>query len=244
MDEHAVRRARWSAATLWIAVGLGLASPASAQEPSPAEAGVVAEAPDRSPRPGQSLALDTASLATGAFARMHALLEKTIFRVDVLRLQLRVDSPTASRLAQLAAGRDYSESLADSVADVVLRSPDAWARIRFERDIGLGRFVDGILENVKAAERAGIIGPADVEHMQVSLPVWFDFLAERGVLEGDELWYRMRPDSLRTIYKAVDGSVLLDQTDEGAAPTRILLGSYLAPGSDFRERLVRSLLEE
>ncbi len=189
-------------------------------------------------------AMDTTSLASGPYSEMSALLEKTIFKVDVLTLRIRVGRSAAARLDRVLRGRRYSDALADSVAEIMVSANDAWARIVFERGVRLGQFLDGVLGNVRKAWKAGLIEAADYERMSAMLPVWFGFLEDRRIREGDRLLYRIRQESLRTIYIGVEGAVLLDQTDLGASPPRILLGSYFAPGSDFRKALVRSLLAE
>jgi hypothetical protein len=73
--------------------------------------------------------------------------------------------------------------------------------------------------------------------------VWFDFLGERGIWEGDEVFYRIQGDTLRTIYRSADERILLDQTDVGPASRLSVLGSYFVEGSDFREGLIKSLFE-
>ena len=75
-----------------------------------------------------------------------------------------------------------------------------------------------------------------------SLPVWFGFLEERRIQDGDRLSYEIRADTLRTVYWGTDeGEILLDQTDVGRQNVLALLGAYFAPGSSFRKKLVRSL---
>ncbi len=56
------------------------------------------------------------------------------------------------------------------------------------------------------------------------------------------MYYRIRGDSLHTVYLASDGETLLDQVDVGPERRLSVLGGYFAPGSDFRDKLVDSLL--
>ncbi|MFQ5689234.1 MAG: hypothetical protein ACE5HQ_03065 [Gemmatimonadota bacterium] len=190
---------------------------------------------------GDFTAPDTVSLARGPFSTMSMRLDKTPLHLNVLSLRLRLDLETAERLRRLAAGRSYSENLADSIARTVVDVRDAWARIRFARSVGLGQFLDGILGNVRKAWKAGIIERSDYNHMKKNLRRWFAFLRRRGIRKGDQLLYRVRSGSLRTIFMTADGRVLLDQTDRGRSPPRILMGSYFAPDSDFRRPLIESL---
>ncbi len=184
---------------------------------------------------------DTASLGDGPFSRMHTLLEKTIFQVDVLTLEVRFGTQDSERIERLARGRHYSDELADSIARVAIRSQDAWAQVEFERGVSLDQFVDGVRDNLERARKAGIIDRGAFEMISSGLPRWFSFLRERGIEEGDRIVYRIRGDTLRTRFIAADGAELLDQTDVGPERRRAVLGSYFVRGSDFREGLIESL---
>ncbi len=188
-------------------------------------------------------AVDTASLAPDGDAGMEALLEKTIFKVDVLRLRVRFGAETAGRLGRAAAAEIDRDALADSVATIVLDSHDVWARIRFERDVRLDQFVDGVVEDLAKARRAGIIDETTFRGVSADLPRWFAFLEARRIRDGDQIWYRIRGDTLRTIYVGVDDGVLLDQTDVGPDRRLAVLGGYLAPGASLRRGLVESYID-
>lgn len=179
----------------------------------------------------------------GPFSEMSALLEKTLFKVDVLTLQVRVSEETAAELARLVRGRKYSDELADSAAALVLRERDAWARIEFQRGVSLRQLVDGIRDNMKKAVEAGLLAEEDFAMITAAMPVWFGFLEVEGASKGDEILYRIRGDSLRTVYRTVGQEVLLDQVDVGPERRMAVLGSYFAPGSDFRKGLIRSLFQ-
>jgi hypothetical protein len=196
------------------------------------------------PAPGQSttnLPMDTASLSSGAQCCMHVLLEKTIFKVDVLTLEIRFGQEDQHEIGRLVSGRDYSRSVADSVADIAVNSRDAFARIEFLRDVSLSQFVDGVREDLGHARDAGIIGRSDYEMISANIPRWFSFLEERGIRKGDRILYRIKGDTLRTQYIRVNGELALDQTDLGAERRLAVLGSYLAPKSSFRRGLIGSL---
>lgn len=190
---------------------------------------------------GLSPPLDTASLGHGPYSSMHTLLEKTIFKVDVLTLDIRFGDSETRDFESLVAGNDYSRPLADSLAALAIRSRNAFAEIVFERGISLGQFLDGIREDLDKARTADIISDATYRQVTDSLPVWFGFLRERGIEEDDRLLYRIRGDTLRTVFVSVDGDVPLDHVDVAASARRSVLGSYYAPGSSFREGLIRSL---
>jgi len=75
------------------------------------------------------------------------------------------------------------------------------------------------------------------------MPGWFAFIKDRGVKKGDEIIYRVRPEGLRSVYRSAAGQVLLDRFEAGRKPTLGMFASYFAPGSDFRELLIKSLFK-
>lgn len=174
---------------------------------------------------------------------MQMLLEKTLFQVDVLILEVRLGANETERIDALIAGdRPSGEPLRDSVAAVALGARDAWARIEFQRNVSLAQFLDGVRDNLRDATRAGVIDPRTFRGISDDLPGWYDFLDQRGIHAGDRMYYRIRGDSLHTVYVADTGETLLDQVDVGPERRLSVLGGYFAPGSDFRDKLVDSLL--
>lgn len=213
--------------------------------PRTAVAGVVSAlliAVAATPAAAQPSPVDTTGL--GAGLRMHTLLEKTIFQVDVLTLDVRLGRDATARLDSLIAGRPYSRALADSVAALALGAHDAWARIVFRRGVSLKQFLGGVRDNLKRAREAGIVSGADYDTISEGLPRWYAFLRERGIHEDDEMFYRIRGDTLRTVFRSADGRILLDQVDVGPERRLSVLGGWFAPGSEFRQGLVKSLFDQ
>ena len=205
---------------LSLLIAIALVAPDGHAEPAPPAAG---------------------TLATGRFATLHALLEKTFLRIDVLKLDITVGRDTAQRLATLINGRRYSDALADQAAQVLIPCEDALAHVVFLRGISLNQFLTGVRDNLDCALRAGIMTREQHRMVLDSVPSWFGFLRERGIEEGDTLFYRIRGDSVHTQMRDARGHVLLDRTDVGVAGRLGVLGGYLAPGSELREDLLRSL---
>ena len=81
--------------------------------------------------------MDTSSLGTGPYSRMTTLLEKTIFKVDVLTLEVWLSAEDTRQLEGLVGGRRHSDELADSIAEVAIHSKDALVSSRFERRVSL-----------------------------------------------------------------------------------------------------------
>jgi hypothetical protein len=181
--------------------------------------------------------------SSGPYSSMRMLLEKTFLKVDVATIHVRFGSQTQKHLAALAKGKSYSKGLANQIAKVAIHSDDALVQMRFERDVSLDQWMDVVKENLEQARRAGLIDAGLQNHVSHSLPKWFAALSERGYKKADRLMYRVRPNSLRTVVVAANGKVLVDKFDRGKNAARVVLPSYFAPDSDFREPLVRSLFK-
>lgn len=196
------------------------------------------------PAVAQEPALDTASLGSGPYAEMAMVYERgfLFIRVDVLSLRIRYGDPTAARLRQIGESDLPEPTRRDSAARVAAEATDAFARIRFLRGVTREQFLEATRENLERASEEGFVDPQSASRIAEDLPGWFAFLRDRDILEGDRLLYRIRGDTLRTLFIGGDGGALLDQTDVGPERRRAVLGGYLAPGTDFREGLLDSLL--
>lgn len=186
---------------------------------------------------------DTSHLASGPYSSMQTLLERTIFQVDVVDLTLRYDSAATARIRRAVEGREYSESVADTVAAAVLNARKVNAHLDFRRDVGLDRFLESVHENMARARDAGMLADSAFRRFEDELPGWYSALEGRGVKDGDVTRYRIRGDSLRVLYRSAEGDTLITRISVGEQHRRAVIGGYLAPGVDFREGLVRSLFE-
>ncbi len=176
------------------------------------------------------------------YAYMETLLEKTIFRVDVLTLQVWVGGEVAVSLRALE-GKGANDAMRDSVASLAVHARDAWARITFERGVSLNQFVGGIEGNMRRAVEADLLSRPIARMILDSIPLWFSVLENRGIEEGDRLLYRITGDTLRTRFITRSRETLVDQIDIGTERRLSVFGSYFAPGSEFRKGLTTSLLE-
>jgi hypothetical protein len=170
----------------------------------------------------------------------HTVLEKTLFKVDVLSLELWLGPETVDRLAPLLPLAD-NEQARGAAARIALDSRDAWALMVFRRGVGLDRFLGGIDENMRRARDAKLITADSYERVAAGLPRAYAPLAADGIAEGDRIFYRITGDTLRTVYQRRDGELVVDQTAVGPERRLSLLGSFFTAGSDFREGLLASL---
>lgn len=189
----------------------------------------------------QGVPVEDVTFGGGVYGHMTMLLEKSIFKVDVLTLDVYIDDEAAGRLESIIGGREYANDIADSIAHTVLAAHEALAHITFLRNVSIDQFLDAIDKDMKRAVDSEILAEADYRRIMDSLPAAFMFLDSLQIQKGDEIWYRIRGDTLRTVYRRADGTVELDQIDVGPARPRSVLGTYFAKKSSFRKGLIQSL---
>ncbi|MFO7652404.1 MAG: hypothetical protein R6X25_01125 [Candidatus Krumholzibacteriia bacterium] len=204
---------------------------------------------------------------------VHAVLERTIFRVDVVALELWLGPATVRELrqhltmAESAGARALADPctdprdsladprmaprtnsrdprtvpLADALAGAVAGSQDARAQLVFRRAVGLERFLDEVIGDMRRAVRSGLLDAAAFDTVAAGLPVWLAPLRAQDIAAGDRFTYTIAGDTLRTIFQRRGGDVVIDQTDIGPAHRRSLLASFVAPGAGFRDDLLENL---
>ncbi len=189
---------------------------------------------------------DLGSLASGPFARMLTLYEESFlfFSIDVLSLEVRFGSEVAEKVKSIVQSGDEPSQFADSIADTAIHAEDAFVHIRFLRDIRLERFIQEARESTKLVSEAGIIDNTSYEHISKNLPIWYASLADRGINKGDEMFYRIRSGSLRTLYHGVDGTIYVDKEDKGRLGPLAVQGGYFVEKSKFRKGLLQSLFRD
>jgi len=186
--------------------------------------------------------VDSADLAQGSYSSMHMLLQKTILKINVANIDVRVDKKTQARFAELSRNQPYSDALEQPLAQAALGAERAVVQMQFVRDVPLNRWMGVVRDNLELARDAGLI-TRDLERtVSDGLPRWFAPLQERGYEKGDRLIYSVVPDGLRTVVVSAHGQVFVDMTQHETGARRVVLASYFAPKSDFREPLLRSLL--
>jgi hypothetical protein len=176
-------------------------------------------------------------------ATMEMLYERTIFNVDVFYLTLRFGSETAASVERLLLSPP-SEALVDSIARIALASTDVLVTSRFLRNVSLDQFLEGLRDSLERALRAGLISTEARRAILADVDVQYEPLRDEGIRKGDVMWYRIKGDTLHLAFQRTDGQVPVEERPVGAERRMGLLGGYLAPGSDFREGLIRSVLTD
>ena len=187
--------------------------------------------------------LEAPDLAQGPYSAMKMTLKKTILRINVADIDVRVDKAVQGRFSALASGKGYSKDLAQELAKVAIDAGHAVVQMKFNHDVSLDRWMGVVKDNLEQARSAGLITKDLEQQVGQGLPQWFSPLKDRGYEKGDRLLYEVRPDSLHTAVVSKDGKVLLDRVDNEAGVRKVVLPSYFAPESDFREPLLKSLFQ-
>lgn len=186
--------------------------------------------------------LEIGALASGPYSRMYMLYERTIFRVDVLTVEIRVGDESRHTLQSLVGRAGGANRLADEIAATVMDAQQVLVTIEFQRNVSFDRWLEGVRENLGHARDSDIIDERTYDRVSKGLPEWFRTVTERGFRTRDRIVYRGYPDRMRTLLVSAAGEIFVDQVDTGAGPRRTMLAGYLAPGTDFRGPLVKSLL--
>ena len=191
---------------------------------------------------GPPPSLNAPDLGQGQYSLMHMRLQKTLLKINVADIDVRVDKPTQAKFAQAVGGQPYSEALDYQLAPIAIGAPRAVVQMQFVRDVPLNRWMGVVRDNLEQARDAGLITHDVERRVSEALPNWFAPLKDRGYLKGDRVVYSVTPDALRTVVVSAGGQVLLDMTEHEPGARGVVLASYFAPKSDTREALLRSLV--
>lgn len=175
--------------------------------------------------------------------RFDYLLEKTIFKVDAVRLELAFTDGTPARVAGLLTRSPDVPALRDSIAAEYLAASGAMVRFTFERSFGLERFLRANRDVMEDLVDAGILNHEEFLELDAENVERFQVLAEAGIQDGDRLEHRIDGERVTTRYVDRGGTLRIDEVQVGDAERRALLGSLFGPGSDFRNGLVDQVLD-
>lgn len=183
-------------------------------------------------------------LATGPYSTMEMLLERTIFKANVLRAEVTVGEQTQAKLKNLAEGKSYSQQVNNEVARTLVDAQDMRVRIEFVRDISFDQYMDAVTDNMKCAQKTKFISEEQYKDSTQRIRENLSALKDRGVKSGDVLIYELKDNKVETTYLANGEKPVASYVREGEGARYTLLGSYFAPCSDFRDKLVQSLFQE
>lgn len=182
--------------------------------------------------------------AHGPYSKMKTVLEKTIFNVDVLTVNVQLDPKVQAKVKDLLEGRQYNDELSEKMAHILMASQNMKIVLTFLRDTDFNRFISEVKNSIRCAAEAGAISKSEQDNAFQNLPQWFAPIQKRGIRNGDSLSYHISENKMHTLLRLQNGKTVVDQTDAGGSPRRVLLGSYFAKCSDFRDGLFRSLISD
>ena len=184
-----------------------------------------------------------AESSASCFAQFDYLLEKTMLKVDVLRLLLSVDERTAGRVATVVKGKERNRELEQSVVAQYLQAATASVKMSFQMGISYDRFVGSAEKTSKNLAKQGFLDKAAADMVTRDMAARFAFLQDRGIQEGDHLYYALRADSVRSRFVTVEGDTLLNDLRVGPERRIMLLGSYFAPKTNFHDGLLDQVFQ-
>jgi len=173
----------------------------------------------------------------GAFA-FDYVLEATIFKIDVVHVNLQIDSGTVRTVKALVSSGNRTRALEDSVGAALMETPTANARLTFLVAIPAQQFVENTAEILRDMGEEGLLASSEVEHLVRSSRQRFAFLDEAGIAPGDYVEQVLRGDSVTTTFITSLGERRLHDIQVGREHRIALLGSYFAKTSDFRDGLL------
>ena len=176
--------------------------------------------------------------------RFEYVLERTIFKVDAVRLELTVTGETPGRVAELVGAQPDPRSSSDTVAALYLAADDAQVRMTFLRSFSLGRFLGANRDVMERLMRADILSDEEFQRLDAENDDRFQVLAEDGIRDGDRIEHRVRGDTVTTRYIDVAGTVRIEDVRIGPEQRRVLMGSLFGPDSGFRKGLLDQVFNE
>jgi hypothetical protein len=187
------------------------------------------------------------ALASGICCpQISYLYERTILKVDVLHLDLRVDSATATDVASLVAANasdKVDDSLRDAVASAYLAAQRMEIDLEFLRNISADQFINGKADDLESLVEDRLLEPEVAAELADEFEHLFAFLEQDGIRNGDRLDFRVFGDTVRAVYVAIAGDTLQAYERIGSHQRIAILGAYFAEGSSFRDGLVKTVLD-
>lgn len=174
-------------------------------------------------------------------SRLSMLLEATIFGVDVATVDAYLDAATAAGLAQIVDQSKWGE-LARKRAEATLLASDSFAvSMRFLRDVSWERYLENTRRNIEGGVEVGVITEAEFERLWAQYVEDFASMNDRGVKEGDTIYYRIDAGRVQTVYYDAAGNILVHVDRDGDERVRSTRGAFFGRESEFQEDLIRSL---
>ena len=182
-----------------------------------------------------------AGLAAGPFAVLQAVLKKSFLKLEVARVQIRVDPDTQRKLATIAEGRKRTDALESGAVQAVMQSRNVLISSEVRRDVPFARYSEAVQSDLVAARESGMVTENAYWVIVRLVPDWLRPLRDRGLKKGDRFLCRIEGGSMRVTFRDTDGRTLVERSLENSEAARAVLAGYLAPDSSCRNELLGSL---
>lgn len=179
----------------------------------------------------------------GAHARMNMFFEVTFMKIDVAEIDAWLAPETAAQIGEIVAVGKENDDARDRISDALLAADTMLLSMEYARDSGHDRLMKGVRRSMEAAMKSALITEEEMARMYDALASELATLADRGVLEGDRLVYRLDGEVLQVVYADPAGEQLVSATYEGPEWAKGVKGAFFGKESRFRTKLVKSLYE-
>jgi hypothetical protein len=173
---------------------------------------------------------------------LHYLYEASLFKIDAMRLQVRVDEATAGAVEAMVRDAKRSSRLEHDVARRYQSTRDATVDMEFLHGVSGETFLEHTLKALRELVGDGAVTKADADTLSREVSERFAFLAAARVRPGDRLQYQVKADTVWTTYTRGSTVLKLDR-HAGKRFRDYILATYFAPSSDFRRGLLDQVFQ-
>jgi hypothetical protein len=199
-----------------------------------AATGVLAAGAACSGAPGTSSSPDP---NPGCCQELVTLYEASIFKVNVMRVGVRVDAETAAAVRGMVSTSPRSAPLEDEVARRYQAAPAATVGVEFLITMSGETFITNSIKSLRGLVGDGQLPAEAAERLSGEARARFGFLTAAGIRPADRIRYDVVADTVTTNYLRAE-QVLMHDRQVGSLHRNALLASYFAPSSDFRRGLL------
>ena len=173
----------------------------------------------------------------GCCQELVTLYEASIFKVNVMRVGVRVDAETAAAVQGMISTAPRSAPLEDEVARRYQAAQAATVEVEFLMAMSGETFITNTVKSLRGLVGDGQLTAEAAERLSGEARARFSFLAAAGVRSTDRIRYDVVADTVTTDYLRAE-QVLMHDRQVGPPHRNALLASYFAPSSDFRRGLL------
>lgn len=176
----------------------------------------------------------------GCCQELRTVYEASVFKVDVMRVVVRVDEPTADAVRVMTSNTPRSAPLEDQVARRYQAASTAAVEVEFLMGMSGETFVGNTTRSLRGLVRDGVMPEEATERLAAEAGERFGFLNTAGVRPADRIRYDVVADTVTTTYLRGD-QVLMHDRQVGSLRRNAVLASYFAPSSGFRHGLLQQV---